>query len=422
MTERLLQFIWQFQYFNTVTLQTEAGEGLQVIKPGFLNCNQGPDFLEASVKIGAVVLVGNIELHVKSSDWTRHFHSSDKNYFNIILHVVWENDAIIKDVYGNELPTLVLQNLVAKILLDRYEKMMNEPTSIPCKNYLPALSEIGWLSWKERLAVERLEIKSGKILNMYEESGHHWEEVFWWMLAYNFGLTINASLFEETAKSILINILAKHKNQVHQLEAMLLGQANLLEGDFKESYPKLLQKEYRFLQKKYRLKKISLQPHFLRMRPANFPTLRLAQLAMLIHHSSHLFSKIKELKNVKEVEALFKIISNDYWHYHYRLDEISGYKPKQLGKQMIHTIIVNTVIPVLFTYGLYTNNESCKATAIQWLSEIEAEKNTITQSWIALHITNSNALESQALIQLYNHYCKQKKCLDCAVGNKVLKS
>jgi hypothetical protein len=422
MTEKLLQFIWRFQYFNAQSLQSETNESLLIIKQGLFNLNQGPDFLEASVKIDKVILVGNIEIHVRSSDWNKHGHSSDKNFTNIILHVVWENDMEIKDGNGAVLPTLSLQNRIAKILLQRYQQLMDEASPIACKNFLPALSDISWYAWKERLAVERLKLKSDKILRLFEESKHHWEEVFWWMIAINFGIKVNAELFEQVARSIPLTILAKHKNQIHQLEALLFGQAHLLDDGFQEDYPQLLQREYLFLQKKYHLAPVNISACFLRMRPANFPTLRLAQLAMLIFNGTHLFSKMKEIPSLKEAKGLFDITCNDYWHYHYLFDEPASFKPKHLGIQMINNIFINTVIPVLFANGLYANDEKCKDKAIRWLAEVKAEENTITHAWKTSGIKNATALDSQALIQLMNHYCQDKLCLECAIGNKILKN
>jgi Protein of unknown function (DUF2851) len=421
MTEKLLQFIWQFQHYNKNELHTEDGEPLQIVKPGILNHNQGADFLQASIKIGNIILAGNIELHINTTDWNKHKHSSDANYSNIILHVVWQHDGNIKVTNSNSLPTLVLQNRVAKVLLQRYQQLMDEPNTIACQPFLPALSSMGWLAWKERLAAERLEQKSKKVLELYQQSNHHWEEVFWWMLAANFGIKVNAAYFLQLAQSISVNIIAKHKNQIHQLEALLLGQANLLQGSFEEDYPKLLQKEYQFLQKKYSLQTLSLQPAFLRMRPAAFPTVRLVLLAMLVKNSSHLFSKVKALQQLAEVKQLLNVTANDYWHYHYRFDEITVYKPKNLGETMIDNIIINTIIPVLFAYGLYSKEEEHKDKAIRWLQELAPEQNNITKSWKTKTISNDNALDSQALIQLTNCYCKEKLCLKCAVGNKIVK-
>jgi hypothetical protein len=421
MTERLLQFIWQFQYFNKSELATVNGEALKIIFQGQPNSNQGPDFTEGKIFIDKTQLVGNIELHINSSDWNKHNHSADSNYSNIVLHVVWQFDEEIKDINGGILPTLELQQLVAKTLLQRYEQLMLSQGFVPSQPHLPALSHLAWTAWKERLAAERLQRKSSVILENLKQANNHWEEVFWWMLARNFGMKVNAGAFENLAKSISVNTLAKHKNQIHQIEALLLGQAGLLEFDFTEDYPLLLKREYTFLKKKYRLQALSIKPFFLRMRPANFPTIRLAQLAMLVHQSSHLFSKIKETESLLAVKDFLNVKANDYWHYHYLFDEPTGFKPKRLGSQMTDNIIINTVVPVLFAYATHINDEQFKIKAIKWLEEVSPEKNTITKHWQSFGVTNENALESQALIELKNNYCDKKRCLDCAVGNTILR-
>lgn len=421
MNERLLQFIWQFQYFNKNELQTEGGERLTIVHPGHYNTHQGPDFLDAKIVINSTTWAGNIEIHIKSSDWKKHNHSGDKNYSNIILHAVWENDSDIHYENGAVLPTLSLQNLVPKLLLDRFKELMLHQAFVPCDAYLPVLHEMKWIAWKERMAIERLQRKSAQILSLLSEANNHWEEVFWWMLARNFGIRVNADIFESVARSLPVNILAKHKNQIHQLEGFLLGQAGLLNEDFNEDYPQLLKREYLFYQKKYQLRQVPVKPFYLRMRPANFPAIRLAQLAMLVNKSSHLFSKIKETESVATVKELLNVTANDYWHYHYKIDEAGEYHPKQLGAQMTENIIINTAIPVLFAYGLFTSDENSKDKALRWLSELAAEKNTITKKWTAHGVLNNNALESQALIELKNNYCDLRRCLECSVGNAILK-
>ena len=420
-TERLLQFIWQFQYFNLNELQTFDGEPLYIIHPGLFNKDQGPDFSHTKIQIGTTTLIGNSELHITSSGWRQHKHSEDKNYSNVILHIVWQHDEDVKDCNGHPIPTLELQPRVSNLLINRYSQLMHSQLFVPCEKHLPVLSELGWVSWKERLIAERLQKKSIFVLNLLKDSRQHWEEVFWWMLARNFGIKVNQEVFEQVAKNISITILAKHKNQIHQLEALLLGQAGLLGDNFTEDYPLLLQREYRFLAKKYSLRDIFQKPLFLRMRPANFPTVRLAQLAMLINNSSHLFSKIKEANSSQELRSYLDIIANDYWHYHYRFEETTVYNPKRVGVQMVDNIIINTIVPVLFSYGYYNKDQHCKDKALHFLSELQPEKNNITKSWQLFNVSNINALESQALLELKKYYCDKKRCLECAVGNKLLR-
>jgi hypothetical protein len=418
MTEQLLQFIWQFQYYNTNSLQTNVGEPLQIIYGGTHNTNQGPDFLNAKIKVGETMLAGSIEIHINASDWINHKHTTDENYNNLILHVVWEND---KNLVAN-FPTLELKSRVSNLLLEKYEALMNTQIFIPCQEQIQSISKITFVAWKERLLVERLQEKAAYVSVLLQKNNQHWEGIFWQMLAKNFGIKINSDAFENMAASISINILAKHKNQLHQLEAMLMGQCGLLENSFTDDYAIMLQKEYRFLKQKYSFTPVHIPIHFLRMRPANFPTVRLAQLAALVHESNHLFSKVKDAEDIKDVEKMFNVTANDYWHYHYSFDEATSYKKKNLGKQMTQNIIVNTVLPVLYTYGWYNNNELYKAKALKWAEQLQPEKNNITKGFEVLGIANKSAYDSQALIQLKNKYCNEKRCLECAVGNKILKS
>ena len=431
-TERLLQFIWQFQYFNRSELTSTSGEVVQILFPGQYNTNQGPDFGDARIKIGRTAWAGTVELHLKTTDWKKHNHQEDKNYNNVILHVVWDDDRSRPDSYRNVpaksteksslIPVLELRNRVSKILLQRYEELMNSTAFIPCQNNIHSVRDIVWKSWKERLLAERL-IRKAKVVETYlQQNKHHWEETFWWLLAKNFGMKVNADAFEAMAKSIPVNILSKHKKQLHQLEALLLGQAGLLNEKFIEDYPRLLQREYKFLKKKYKLNSIHHPIHFLRMRPGNFPTIRLAQLAMLITESAHLFSKIKEAVAVKEISRWFDVTANDYWHYHYHFNEITAFKKKKLGAAMIDNIIINTLCPVLFAYGNYYDEHKYKVKALQWLEQTSPEANSITKGFQKLAIQNKNAFDSQALIELKNEYCSKKRCLDCGVGNSILKS
>jgi Protein of unknown function (DUF2851) len=416
MNERLFQYIWQFRYFNERNLLTIAGEPIKILHPGKLNTNQGPDFLDARILIDDTIWVGNIELHIRSSDWKLHQHSNDINYKNIILHVVWQHDIELDLAF----PTIELNDRIAKPLLSKYDELMNEAELIPCSRNLHRVEPIIWSAWKERLLVERLEDRFELISGHLQKTNNHWEEVFWWLLARNFGVKVNTDAFEKIAQSIPLSLLAKHKQQLHQTEALLFGQAGLLTGDFSESYPILLQKEYRFLQSKYKLVPVGLPLHFLRMRPSNFPTVRLAQLAMLVHNSLHLFSKTREAGQLKEVKDMFSVTANDYWHYHYTFEEVSAYKEKNLGAQMIDAILINTVVPVLFAYGHYNNEEQYKLKALEWLEQIEAERNTITNAYAKIGVINKTAFDSQSLIQLKSAYCSKKRCLECAVGNRIL--
>ena len=420
MKEKLLQFIWQFQYFNKSNLFTTLDKPIIILVPGHINFNQGPDFTDAKIKSGETIWVGNIEIHIHSSDWNLHKHSNDKNYNNIILHVVWVHDMEIQDINGVILPTLELRNLVSKVLLNRYEELMQSSLYIPCQMQITLIDELVLSKWKERLVIERLIRRTKVIDNLLSENNTHWEETFWWLLARNFGITVNSDCFEKIARSIPLHILSNHKDQIHKLEAILFGQASLLDQKFNEAYPIMLQKEYNYYKKKYNLQKIPLHLFFLRMRPANFPSLRLAQLAMLLSKSSHLFSKIKDALSIKQVINILEVTANDYWHYHYRFDEPGTYKKKAIGAHMINNIIINTIVPVLFAYGCHHNDNRYKEKAVHWLEQIEGEKNAIIKGFQEIGLTNKNAFTSQALIEMKSFYCDAKRCLECSIGNALL--
>ncbi len=421
MNERLLQFIWQFQYFNQKGLMSSQGELLRILHPGTWNHHQGPDFSAATVRIGNTTWAGNIEIHILSSDWYKHRHPGDKHYSNIILHVVWEEDIPVYADNGSLIPCLVLHHLISKHLLERYHTMMEQGNSLPCGTFLPVLDHLAWTAWKERLMAERLERKAAHVLLLHQQTQGHWEEVVWQMLAANLGIQVNSSLFGSVAQSLPLSILAKHKSNPVQIEALLMGQANLLTGTYRDDYPLLLQKEYAFLRKKYKLQPVNVQPAFLRMRPAAFPTIRISQLGMIILMNDHFFSVIKEERELSAVSKLFRVAAANYWNTHYLFDDPAEDRPKQLGADMAENIIINTVVPVLFAYGLHSHDEACKQKAIQWLYQLPAEHNRITRKWKQAGIANHSALDSQALIELTNHYCTHKRCLDCAVGNRILK-
>jgi hypothetical protein len=417
MTERLLQYIWQFQYFNTGRLETVVGEVVQVIHPGKWNYHQGPDFSDARVRISDKVWAGNVELHLQASDWRKHEHNIDENYEHIILHVVWRNDDM---QLAGEIPTLVLEGRIPGILLQQYEAWMQSSAFIPCAGYIHRTSDLIRVSWKERLLVERLQRKCMQIQEMLERNNYHWEETLWWLLARNFGLSVNADAFEELARSIPFKLLTRHRKQIHQLEALLMGQAGLLKGNIDEQYFIMLKKEYTFYAAKYGLHPIHSPIHFLRMRPPSFPTVRLAQLAMLLQQTGNIFSFLLEAENIRALKVLLETTANDYWHYHHRFGPETAYCPKTLGAHMINNIIVNTVAPLVFAYGHFQKNEKYMVKAMDWLTGIAAEKNVITQGFSELGIASGNAAGSQALIELKTQYCDKRRCLDCAIGNAIL--
>lgn len=423
MTEKLFQFIWQHKLFaNQEPLYTREGEKVTILHSGTLNTHAGPDFLEAKIKLNDTLWAGHIELHLKSSDWNKHKHQMDKSYSNLILHVVYEYDEPISTQGNLTFSTLELKTHIHNALCDRYEKLMTEKQDIPCSALLAQINTITVNQQLDRMLAERLEQKTEYIQDLLERFQHNWQEVFYIELARGFGLHINQDTFERLALQTPLKLFAKHKHQLLQIEALLFGQAGFLNEYFDESYPMAMQQEYIHLKKLYGLH--ALEKHqwkFLRLRPANFPTLRLAQFAHVLHDSTHLFSKVTEANTIKELEALFQVDVSLYWLTHYTFKEETEPKKKSLGKTFIRLLLINVVIPTVFIYGKLQGKYQYCDKAIEWLKALPAEKNSILEQWAKAGITCQHAADSQALLQLKKHYCDKKRCLDCAIGYSILK-
>jgi hypothetical protein len=417
MTEKLLQFIWKNRYFNQQDLTLISGETLVIEFPGEENLHQGPDFIHARIRINDTRWAGSIELHLLSSGWDRHGHEDDENYRNVILHVVWQHDGVGTT---RNIPQLELNHRVPGIMLSTYSGWMNRNAFIPCEQSVHRMEQGGWKQWKHELLLQRLNGKMRLILNSLQLNHFHWEEQLWWMVAGNFGRTVNTAAFESIARSIPFPLLAKHRPHRIQLEALLFGQANLLEKDFVESYPQMLRKEFQFLKKKYGLKKVFEQVHFLRMRPENFPTIRLSQLAGLYAENSNLFAWMLQCNSVKEIGRRLRIPAGSYWSHHYVFDRESPFREKALGLKMSENIIINSLIPLLYTYGINYPDKGIEERALTWTREIKAEQNGLLAQWKKLGIKINTAAESQALLELNKQYCRQKRCLDCDVGKFLL--
>ncbi|MDP4213503.1 MAG: DUF2851 family protein [Bacteroidota bacterium] len=419
MTEKLLQFIWKHRHFNQQGLTLSSGESLSIGYPGDENHNQGPDFIHARIRINDTYWAGSIELHLLSSGWDKHGHDQDENYRNVILHVVWKHDQT--DMARN-IPQLELCQRVSGIMLDTYSGWMHQYTFVPCEKSLQKPAPDVWKSWQAVLLTKRLDRKMVPIAQSLQRNHYHWEVQLWWMIAGNFGLKVNAPAFETIARSIPFTLLAKHRAQPIQLEALLFGQANLLERNFSEAYPLTLKKEFHFLKTKYGLRKVFDQVHFLRMRPDNFPTIRLSQLASLYTESTNLFAWILQCDSLSELRKKFALSTSDYWFNHYVFDKESPHRVKVMGRGTAETIIVNGVIPLLYSYGKTHPDKSITQKAIYWMQEMPAEQNRIIYQWKGLGIEVKSAAGSQALLELKTEFCQQKKCLECDIGKHLLKS
>lgn len=416
-----MQYIWRFGLYNARSLETLAGERLEVISPGLYNANGGPDFLHAKIRIGNTVLAGNIELHLQSSGWFHHHHDRDKQYRNVILHVVFENDLEVSGEDRIKLPVLELKDRIAKVLLHRYEDLMQQTRAIPCASQIGQVDELTWAGWKDRLLAERWEMKIAVFRNWLKENNYNWEETFYWAIGRNFGMPVNTAPFEELVRSLPLKLLAKHANDPVQAAALLFGQAGMLGYNFREEYPLQLQREYHFLRKKYALEPATLYPwQWLRMRPSNFPTIRIAQFAALISRSPRLFSILADAGNLHDLYRLLQVKMDDYWQTHYRFEQVSSPVSKAPGLASIQQIVINTISPMLYLYGRERSIARFRESALQYLAQMLAEKNHIIREWKEAGMAVRNARDSQALLHLKKNYCDEKRCLECAVGNKIL--
>lgn len=417
MTEKLLQFIWKHRYFNQHSLALITGEPLTIDYPGEENKSQGPDFIHARIRVNGNCWIGSVELHLYSSGWEKHCHADDENYRNVILHVVWKKD---RSCISRNIPQLELCNRISGLMLETYAGWMQNPVFIPCERSANRMNCIQWESWAARLLVMRLNRKMYRIIESLTENQYHWEEQLWWMIAANFGNPVNTTAFEAIARSIPFSLLAKHRQQFVQLEALLMGQANLLETEFTDPYPVMLKKEYIFLKKKYGLRRIFEPVHFLRMRPENFPGIRLSQLASLISSGTTIFAWILSCTSLRELRKKLMVTANDYWHQHYVFEKKSAFREKMLGTEMCNNIIINSIIPLLYTYGKIIPDPVSLKKSIHWLEQIPAEQNHCMQGWRRVGITVKKAGGSQALIELKKQFCDQRKCLECDIGRELL--
>lgn len=423
MKEAVLHYIWQNKLFSAQQQSTTDNEPVEIIDVGLHNTNAGPDFFNAKIKIGNTLWAGNVEIHVKSSDWNRHNHQTDKAYNSVILHVVTDADTDVYSQNGNRVTQLVLR--YPEYIEQNYRHLIQNATPVACADKLPDVPGIFIQNWKNALLVERLELKTKSIEQLLHDTHMHWEECFYITLARNFGFSTNSQAFELLAKSIPLNVLAKHKDNLLQIESLLFGQAGLLpETSADGSYPAQLSAEYNFLQHKYQLKRILDQSHWKlsRLRPTNFPHVRIAQFAALIHSSSKLFSKIVERPECDYLQSLFTCTPSDYWELHYTFfsPQTDKKRSKKLGIQSIRVILINTVVPFLFCYAAHKGDQPLKDRAISLLEELPAERNAIISLWNDLGIACQSAYDTQALLQLKKNYCDRKACIHCRIGHKVL--
>ena len=422
MKEDFLHYIWQHKLFNFLELITVKGEKVEVVKAGLMNSNSGPDFFNAQLKINNQLWVGNIEIHVKSSDWYMHHHEEDKNYDAVILHVVWEHDTEIFMKNNLALPTLEIRNFVKKEVLVNYQNLYaKEQRWIPCEKQLSEVDSFLLNNWLERLYFERLEHKSLLIEELLKQSNNDYESVLFQLLAKNFGLKVNGEAFLSLAQSFNFSILRKVRFNEKQLSALLFGQAGFLNEETEEPYQNSLKKEYEYLKHKHNLYTNANGFQFFRMRPNNFATIRIAQLVALYHQHQQLFSKILEVSKLEDFYMLFSVEVNDFWKSHYTFEAISKKSSKRLTQSFIDLLIINTIIPLTFVYEKSRGGVD-EEKLLQLIRQLKPEKNSIISKFSELKVETKNAFETQALLELKNNYCAKKRCLQCAIGNSLLRN
>lgn len=421
MKEEFITYIWKFQSFSQKKIFSVQGEQVQVRSVGQENKNSGPDFFNAQVSIGEQKWAGNVELHVKSSDWYVHGHEKDENYDSVILHVVWEHDVEIYRKDKTIIPTLELKNNINKEVQHNYKKLLiGSRKWINCENDIGKIDHFLLDNWLERLYIERLEQKSKLISKLLIKSKNDWEAVLFKLLAKNFGLKINGDAFFDWANIIDFNIIKRQQHDLEGLEALFFGQANLLKDTIEDSYYLHLQKEYDYIKSKFNLiDRLGERFQFFRLRPNNFPTIRLAQLAALYNQHQNLFSKLIETTQLKDFYSMFDISVSAYWKTHYSFTATSKKSAKKITKAFVDLLLINTIIPLKFIYLEQLGKLNIEE-LFRMIREIKSEKNTIIDKFSDLNISSKNALESQAFIQLKNEYCSKQRCLQCTIGNTLI--
>ena len=420
MDESFLHYIWKFLKFNVKNLKTTENLPLTILDPGGHNLDSGPDFEQARIKIDSIEWAGHVEIHVQSSDWEKHKHHLDKTYDNVVSHVVWENDKQVH-IHSEPIPTLELKGRIEQSSIRDYNNFISTNKEIVCSDSLNLISKMTFNSMLDRVAVERLEKKGKRILKILSTNHNDWEATTYICLAQNFGFSTNKDSFRRLVESLPFQVISKYFGSIRSLEALLFGQAGFLE-DPKDSYQDALHKEYQFLKSKHQLESKLQRSNwkFSKIRPSNFPTVRLAQFASILSTRDHLFSKLITISNAKDLSNLFRTSPSDYWKTHYDFGKKIERRPVKIGNSSIDNVMINTIAPLLAAYRTYSGTQEYLDLAISILEHTKPESNRITKKWERTDQQPQHAFDSQALIELYTSYCSHKKCLNCNVGIEIL--
>ena len=418
--EQLLHYVWKHKIFPLKELKTTSGQLLEVIDTGLSNRNSGPDFFNAKIKLDGVLWVGNIEIHTSSSDWMKHGHHTNAAYDNVILHVATNIDAEVKRSNGDSIPQLQLS--CPEQVRTNFDELISTDSYPPCYRIIPTLSSFIVHSWMSALQMERFEQKNAQLIERLRLCNNHWEDAFFMTLARNFGFGLNGDAFETWAKVIPLRAVDKHRDNLFQVEAIFFGQAGILADPEGDEYYMKLKREYEYLAHKFGLTPMDVTRwRFLRLRPNNFPHVRIAQLASLYHRTYGLLSQLMEKETLKDVRDLLRGGTSEYWLTHYTFGGSSPSRPKTLSESSLNLLIINTVVTFLYAYGLHKGNERLCTRATAFLEELKPENNYIIRMWSECGLKVSHAGDSQALIQLKKEYCDKKKCLYCRIGYEYLK-
>ena len=422
MKEDFLHYVWQHQLFSNLKLISTDGQEVVVSSVGTPNEQSGPDFFNAKITIADVLWAGNVEIHVKSSDWYLHEHEKDENYDSVILHVIWEDDVAIYDVNNQQISTLVLKDIVPQHIIENYNQLMlKKKRWIPCENVISDVDNFVLSNWKSQLYFERLEQKTMLVNDLLLKSNNDYEAVLFSLLMKNFGLKTNGDAFLKLASLIDFSILRKERYDALKLNALLYGQAGFLKNHIEDAYFLKLKSEYKYLKYKYQLKEVNgVCFQFFKMRPNNFPTVRIAQIVALYHQQESLFSKLMSITKIEDYYKLFAVKLNKFWDTHYTFQKASPKRVKKITKSFVDLLVINTIIPIKFNYykSIYKEIDEDFFNVIR---DLCPEKNGIISKFKDLGILSKNAFDTQALLQLKNNYCAKKRCLQCAIGNNLLK-
>lgn len=422
MKEDFIAYLWKNKLLEPGIMFGVDGQKIEVLDPGQQNRDSGPDFFAARLRLDDTLWVGNVEIHVRTSDWQRHGHQNDPAYDSIILHVVYEHDTQVHTSKGKTIPVLEVKEMIREKLLENYQQLLSNVSWIPCQENLLNIDPFFINNWLNRLLVERLERKAAEVLHYLHFFSGDWDQTFFFLLARNFGFKTNASPFGLLAQRTPFSILAKNSNNYFIIEAILFGQAGLLHAGLTDEYPGMLFKEYNHQCSKYNLKAIDRKLwKFARLRPVNFPTLRISQFAALLQRLERPFRKAMLSSSLDDLQELLQVKASPYWDRHYTFDKPSAKKEKNLGADAIRNLIINTIAPVKFVYGQESLNMALKENAIALMQSCPAENNAIVSAWQSIGVQPQNAADSQALLELKKYYCTPGKCLRCPIGHLILR-